>query len=127
MVVPKIFTKFPGKKTVTVLLTAMLLKANATPVVSWELWEIFLDSCTQKQPFADVLQNRCSQKFRNIHRTTSVLESLYNKVAGVKGCGITKKNSNAAFSCEYCKICKNSFFIKHQWWLPLLLYTVEYQ
>ena len=32
-----------------------------------------------KQLYADVLQNRCSQKFRNIHRKTSVLESFFNK------------------------------------------------
>ena len=38
----------------------------------------------QKQPFADVLQNRCSYKFRNIHMKTPVLEPLFNKVAGLK-------------------------------------------
>ena len=37
----------------------------------------------QKQPFADVLQNRCSCKFRIIHRKTPVLESLFDKVAGL--------------------------------------------
>ena len=35
----------------------------------------------QKQLYAVVLQKRCSKKFRNIHRKTSVLESLFNKVA----------------------------------------------
>ena len=30
----------------------------------------------QKQPFANVLQNRCSEKFRNIHGETPVPESL---------------------------------------------------
>ena len=29
---------------------------------------------TQKQPFVDVLQNRCSQKFCKFHSKTSVLE-----------------------------------------------------
>ena len=38
----------------------------------------------QKQPFADVLQNRFSQKVRNIHRKTHVLESLFDKVADLK-------------------------------------------
>ena len=38
----------------------------------------------QKQPYADVLQNRCYWKFRNIHRKTSVLASLFNKVAGLR-------------------------------------------
>ena len=35
----------------------------------------------QKQPFADVLQNSYSLKFRNTHRKTTMLESLFNKVA----------------------------------------------
>ena len=39
----------------------------------------------QEQPFAAVLQNRCPETFRNIHRKTPVLEpflineSLFNK------------------------------------------------
>ena len=31
-----------------------------------------------KQPLADVFHNRCSYKFRNIHRNTLVLEPLFN-------------------------------------------------
>ena len=38
---------------------------------------------TEKQMFADVLQNRCSLKFLKFHRKTPVLESLFNKVAGL--------------------------------------------
>ena len=34
---------------------------------------------TQEQPFAAVLQNRCSETFRNIHKKNPVLESLFNK------------------------------------------------
>ena len=36
----------------------------------------------QKQPLADVLQNRCPSKFCKIHRKAPVLESLFNKVVG---------------------------------------------
>ena len=39
----------------------------------------------------DVLQNRCYQKFRNIQRKTPVLESLFNKVAGIQVCNFIKK------------------------------------
>ena len=35
----------------------------------------------QKHPFADVSQNGC---FHNIHRKTPVLETLFNKVAGLE-------------------------------------------
>ena len=38
----------------------------------------------QKQPFADILRNRCPWKFCKIHRKTPVSESLFNKVAGPK-------------------------------------------
>ena len=35
-----------------------------------------------KQSFEDVLQNRCSSKFRKFHRKTTMFESLLNKAAG---------------------------------------------
>ena len=38
----------------------------------------------QKQSLAGVLQNRCSKKIRKFHRKTPVLESLFNKVVGLK-------------------------------------------
>ena len=38
----------------------------------------------QKQSFPDVLQTRYFWKFRKIHRKIPVLESLFDKVAGVK-------------------------------------------
>ena len=37
----------------------------------------------QKQPSADVLQNRYPSKFCKIHRKTPVLESLFNNVVGL--------------------------------------------
>ena len=42
----------------------------------------------QKHSFADVLQNRCSQKFHKFLWKTSVLESLINKVAGLKAINV---------------------------------------
>ena len=57
-----------------------------------------------------------SEKFRNIHRKTSVLESLFNKIAGLQ-----------VFSCEYCDISKNGFFIEHLQWLLLnLVFRISY-
>ena len=54
---------------------------------------------SEKQPFADVLQNRCSYKFCNVYRKTLVLESLYNKNAGLQ-------------AYEYGEILKNSYFYR---------------
>ena len=37
------------------------------------------------------MEIKFSEKFRNIHRKTSVLESLFNKVTGLQACNFTKK------------------------------------
>ena len=42
----------------------------------------FFTEHPQKQPFADNLQNRCSQKFPKLHTKALVLESLFKKLAG---------------------------------------------
>ena len=39
---------------------------------------------------SDVLQNRCFEKFHNIHRKTHVLESLFNITPGLKACNFIK-------------------------------------
>ena len=44
-----------------------------------------------KQPFADGFQSRCSKKLRNIHRKTTALESLFNKVPVLQVCNFIKK------------------------------------
>ena len=46
----------------------------------------------------------CSYKFRNIHKKTLVLESLFNKVAGLQLCNFIKKAPTQVFFSEYCKI-----------------------
>ena len=50
------------------------------------------ETTLQKQPFADVFQNKCSYEFRNIHRKTPALEPLLNKVADLTDC--RKRDSN---------------------------------
>ena len=62
--------------------------------------------------FVDILQNRCSQKFRSFHRET--LESLFNKVAAPK--------AQVPNFGEYCKIFKNSFFQRK----PLVTASVSF-
>ena len=52
------------------------------------------------------------KKFLNIHRKETVLESLFNRVAGLKVCNFIKRDSDTAtqvFSCEYCKMFKNTY------------------
>ena len=65
----------------------------------------------QKQPFAEPLQNSCSQNFRNIHRKKLVMESLSNKAAVQKVCNFIKnKLQHRCFPVNnYCEIFKISF------------------
>ena len=74
------------------------------------------DILPHKQPFADVLQNRCSQKFGNIHRKTTVLESLFNKVAGLQ---------HRCFYVNIAKFLRTHFFIEHLRWLLLPLSLIN--
>ena len=56
-----------------------------------------VERLTQKQPFVDVLQSRFFEKFHNIHRKTPLLESLFNKVAGL-GTPFLYNTSDCCFS-----------------------------
>ena len=53
--------------------------------------DIIYNAFYKNQPFAEVLQNRCSWKFRNILRKTAVLESIFNKVVGLRPVTFLKK------------------------------------
>ena len=67
-----------------------------------------------------ILQNRYSSKFRKFHKKTPVLESLFNKVAGLKVCNFIKENPAQVFPSEISEIFKNTFFTEHLRWLFLL-------
>ena len=55
------------------------------------------------------------ENLRNFARTkTPVLEFLFNKVAGLRGCNIIEKDSNAGVSCEIFENFKNNNFAEHQ-------------
>ena len=66
----------------------------------------------QKQSFADVLQNRCFQKFRKFRWKTPVLESLFSEVAGLLG-------RHGCFPVKFVKLLRTSFFTEHLRWLLL--------
>ena len=58
------------------------ITANLWPLTA----HIYHHYYIRKQQYADIIQNKCYWKFLNIHRKTSVLESLSNKVAGLLVC-----------------------------------------
>ena len=78
----------------------------------WLFHKILFYYYFQKQLYTDVLQNRCYGKFCNIHRKTSVLESLFNKASGRQLYLnlIPKETSTQVFSCENYKIFMSSIF-----------------
>ena len=72
--------------------------------VQVKLSEAAVRRCSSKQVFLKISQ--CSQK-------TPVFESLFNKAGALKACIFIKKEiPTQVFSCEYCKIFKNSFLVK---------------
>ena len=78
----------------------------------------------KEQLFADLLQIRCSQKFRNIHKKTPVLQPLFNKVPclSLKACNFIKKRLwHKCFPVNIANFLRTAFFIKHIWWLLLEL------
>ena len=54
-------------------------------------------------------------KLDKLHRKTPVLESPFNKVAGLKVCKFIKKDSNRGAFCENYQICENTCFQEHLW------------
>ena len=82
--------------------------------VQVKLSEAAVCRCSSKQVFLKISQ--CSQK-------THVFESLFNKAGTLKACIFIKKEiPTQVFSCEYCKIFKNSFLVEHFLFIILLCY-----
>ena len=73
--------------------------------------EAAVQRCSIKKEFLKILQN--SQE--NTCVRVSFLQKLQDST-----CNFIKKETLAeVFSCEFCEIFKNIFFIEHPWWLLL--------
>ena len=70
------------------------------------------DPYKQKQFFVDAFQSKCSYEFRNIHRKTPVLESLFSKVKDWRPATLLQRDSTQLFSCEYCEFFQNIFLYR---------------
>ena len=84
---------------------------------SWPcLWFVVFFCWTlnkQKQPFGDVLWNRCSLKFRAIHKKTPVLESLFNEFVGLHVCNFMKKRlQHRCFLLNIAKFLRTTYFYR---------------
>ena len=95
-----------NKKALFTVIKTLLMDKEAT-LQSWiKVVKVFLRlyRCgkkpfkkLQKQSFTDVLKNRCSEKFGKFHRKTSVLESLFNEVAGPPATSLKRDSNTGAF------------------------------
>ena len=78
-----------------------------------------LKATVQKQSYNQSLCNvssetavsRCFSKFRN--RKIPVLESLFNKLAGLKVCNFTKRLKQRRFPVNFVKFLRAAFFIEY--------------
>ena len=74
--------------------------------------------CQSRSLQADVCRCFSKQLFLKTEQysqeNTCVGISLFGKVAGLQSCNFVKKETLAQmFSCEFCKISKNTFFKEH--------------
>ena len=67
------------------------------------VYRIFSDS--QKHPFQDVFQYRCSQEFRNIHRKTFVSRSLFKRYTSRFTNSFNRLLRYALFNCSLKNFC----------------------
>ena len=74
------------RKCLSIFLMYLWLYIKLNVLVLSDLWSSWFcsEKFLPKQPFTDVLQNRCSWKFHKILWWTPTLESLFNKVAGLQ-------------------------------------------
>ena len=51
------------------------------------------------------------------------VKKVFLKICRPQGCNFIKKETlSQMFSCEFCEVFKNIFFIEHLWWLLLALH-----
>ena len=68
-----------------------------------------------------------TENLRSFTWIKPVLEFLFNKVAGLRACNFTEKDSNVSVSCEIFKNFKNNNFKEHlQATVPMLLIKKVY-
>ena len=84
------------------------------------LFLVISKSCRSSCPevFCEKGVLRNFTKFTGKHLCQSL---FFSKVAGLRPVTLLKKTLAQLFSCEFCEIFKNAFFIEHLWWLLLKL------
>ena len=98
----------------TMLLTSNTMKISVFPIRIIQLYQKYISRSTRPDIFCKKGVLRNFTKFTVKHLCQSL---FFNKVAVEVACNFTKKETLVqVFSCEFCKISKNTFFTEH-WWL----------
>ena len=61
------------------------------------------------------IKNGVLRNFAKFTRKHLCQSFFFNKVAQLRPATLLKKRLTHAFSCEFCEISKNAFFIEHLW------------
>ena len=68
----------------------------------------------QKQPPVAFGKKMCSWEFHKIHRKTPVLDTFFNKLAGLRPATLLKKRLwYRCFPVNFVKFLQNTFFTEH--------------
>ena len=98
----------------TMLLTSNTMKISVFPIRIIQLYQKYISRSTRPDIFCKKGVLRNFTKFTVKHLCQCL---FFNKVAVEVACNFTKKETLVqVFSCEFCKISKNTFFTEH-WWL----------
>ena len=98
----------------TMLLTSNTMKISVFPIRIIQLYQKYISRSTRPDIFCKKGVLRNFTKFTVKYLCQSL---FFNKVAVEVACNFTKKETLVqVFSCEFCKISKNTFFTEH-WWL----------
>ena len=100
----KNFANFRGKRLCWSLFLIKLLVWTLATLLRRDSNTGAMRKKLQKQSFADILQNRCSQKLCEFHRKIPVFEYFFNNVAGLKTCSFIKKRlQHSCFPVKFVK------------------------
>ena len=97
-------------------------KSSIVPFAKFrsDLKNVLIKHFPTTQPFANVLQNRSSYKFHDIHKKISLQEPLFNKVTRLMAFNFIKNRLlHRCFPVNITKCLRKAFFIEHLWWLLL--------
>ena len=75
--------------------------------------EFFLGFSKEVHKEIEMVYKKSSLKISQYLQDNTYVRVCFNKVARLQACNFIKEAQTQVFSCEYCEIFKNTFFIEH--------------